>query len=239
MSATPAPRQDDITQDKLAQAAVVDIRDGMMVGLGTGRAASRGIRALAQRVQAESIEVTCVATSRRSSDLATELGLTVVPMSEVAHVDVLFDGVDELEPGLAMTKGAGGAMTWEKIVAEAADLRVYLMDESKIVARLGERFPLPVEVIEFARGTASARLETLGLQVAVREGEDGRPYRTDENNLVLDCVYGDTSRGDLNALATSIDRIPGVIGHGLFVNHADRVLIESADRSRLETRVRP
>lgn len=238
MSASSASDTTDITQDRLAQAAVEDVRDGMMVGLGTGRAASRGIRALAHRVNTENLRVTCVATSHRSADLATELGLTVVPMCDVAHVDLLFDGVDELEPGLSMTKGAGGAMTWEKIVAEAADLRIYLMDEAKIVTRLGERFALPVEVIEFARSTASERLRELGLSPSVRMTDDGSPYHTDEGNLVVDCGYGETSSGDLQALAVALDRIPGVIGHGLFVDQADRVFIESADRTRLERRDR-
>ncbi len=226
--------------DLLAQAAVESIGAGMTIGLGTGRAASRGIHALAEKAKRESLEVTCVATSRRSAELALSLGLRVVPMRDVARVDVLFDGVDELEPGLAMTKGAGGAMTREKIVADAAELRIYLMDESKLVQRLGERFALPVEVLEFGLAATSAGLQRLGLAPRLRKiGDEAQDsYLTDEGNLVLDCAYGETSRGDLLQLARDIDSIPGVVGHGLFVTQADVVLIESADRQRLERRQR-
>ncbi|MCC6907266.1 MAG: ribose-5-phosphate isomerase RpiA [Phycisphaerales bacterium] len=234
---TQDPRQTDL----LAQAAVESIRTGMIVGLGTGRAASRGIHALAERVKRESLDITCVATSRRSAELALSLGLSVVPMRDVARVDVLFDGIDELEPGLAMTKGAGGAMTREKIVADAADLCIYLMDDSKLVQRLGERFALPVEVLEFGLAATSAGLERIGLGPLLRTvGDETQDlYLTDEGNLVLDCAYGETSAGDLLQLSRDIDSIPGVVGHGLFVTQADVVLIESADRQRLERRERP
>ncbi len=226
--------------DLLATAAVEPVGHGMMVGLGTGRAASRGIHALAEKVRHESLSVTCVATSRRSAELAISLGLDVVPMRDVSRVDVLFDGVDELEPGLAMTKGAGGAMTRERIVADAADLRIYLMDESKLVQHLGERFALPVEVLEFGLASTSAGLEALGLVPSMRRvGDESKDlYLTDEGNLVLDCAYGDAASGHLLELSSEIDLIAGVVGHGLFVTQADVVLIESADRKRLERRER-
>lgn len=225
--------------DRLASAAVEPVRSGMLVGLGTGRAASRGIHSLAQRVQRERLKITCVATSRRSAELALSLGLDVVPMRDVERVDVLFDGADEVEPGLALTKGAGGAMTREKIVADAAGLRLYLMDESKLVGRLGERFPLPVEVLEFGLAATSGALRRLGLTPTLRLASDSRePYLTDEGNLVLDCAFGETSRGDLLQLARAIDGVSGVVGHGLFVTQADVVLIESADGQRVERRER-
>ncbi len=227
--------------DRLAAAAVEPVQRGMLVGLGTGRAASRAIHALARRVTHERLEVTCVATSRRSAELATSLGLQVLPMRDVPRVDLLFDGADEIEPGLAMTKGAGGAMTREKIVADASDRRLYLMDESKVVARLGERFPLPVEVLEFGLASTSAALKRLGLGPTIRcsPDEPREPYLTDEGNPVLDCAYGDASRGNLLELSNAIDSIAGVVGHGLFVTQADVVLIESADGQRVQRRVRP
>ena len=238
--------RDDPARDTLARAAIADVRDGMTVGLGTGRAASRGIRALARRAQREDwTRLRCVATSTRSRDLAVSLGLVVVPMRDVPRVDLLFDGADELDPNLAMTKGAGGAMTWEKIVAQAARRRVYLMDSSKIVARLGERFALPVETLEFGLAFVDERMRALGLSPRLRRRRDERTgeesdYRTDEGNLVLDCGYGTTRRDtldDLRLLAGAIDAIPGVIGHGLFVDQADVAIIESPDGT-LERRER-
>lgn len=210
----------------------------MVVGLGTGRAASRGIRALAAKVSVERLGITCVATSKRSGELAMSLGLTVLPMSDVAHVDVLFDGADEVDPQLSMIKGAGGAMTWEKVVAESADLRIYLIDESKLVKRLGERYALPVEVIEFARASAVARLSRLGLVPTVRTGEGGSFYRTDEGNLVVDAEVPQGLAMSAARLSAEILAVPGVLDHGLFVDQADVVYIESGDGSRVEKRMR-
>lgn len=241
--------------DQLANLAVAPIALGMVVGLGTGRAASRAIHALGQRVKNESLKITCVATSARSAELAASLGLHVRSMRGVCEIDYLFDGADEVDPNLAMTKGAGGAMTWEKIAAEAASKRVYCIDESKLVEHLGERFALPVEVLEFGVLVTAQRLRLLGLAPALRLDDkstlalaDGaneiagtafdRAARTDEGNCILDCGYGDSVTSGLKALADGIDLIPGVIGHGLFVDQADEVLIESEDRSRVERRVR-
>ncbi len=229
--------------DQLAEHAVADIEDGMLVGLGTGRAASRGIHALAHKVHTHNLSITCVATSLQSATLAESLGLTVLAMRDIPALDILFDGVDELDPNLAMTKGAGGAMTREKIVAEAARMRIYMMQRSKVVSHLGEHFRLPVEVLEFGLASIQRRLidEIKLSSCEVRmNGDDGsQVYRTDEGNLVLDCAYGDSALGDLNKLDTSLNNLPGVIGHGLFVSQADIVLIEKDDGSgELECRKR-
>jgi len=230
----------EVQNDLLAQAAVEPVTNSMMVGLGTGRAASRGIHALAEKVKAESLDITCVATSHRSAELAESLGLIVRPMREVDHVDYLFDGVDELDPTLAMLKGAGGAMTREKIVAESADQCVFLMDESKLVTRLGERMPLPVEVLDFGLKATERRLRKLGLEPKQRSVDDDpqQPYLTDEGNPVLDCDFGRAQELEISTLSAYLDWTPGVVGHGLFVTQADMVLIESADRSHLTRRVR-
>ena len=116
-----------MTQDLLATAAVKDIISGMKVGLGTGRAATRAIRALAQRAAAERLDLRCVATSQASHDLAATLGLVVGSLEEIGRLDFLFDGADEVDPALQMIKGRGGAMTREKIVAHASARRVYLI----------------------------------------------------------------------------------------------------------------
>jgi len=218
--------------DLLAIEAVRDVADGMVVGLGTGRAASRAIEMLARKVQSDNLAVECVATSVRSAELARSHDLTVRPMRDVPRVDLLFDGVDELDPSLAMTKGGGGAMTREKIVAEAAERRIYLMQQSKRVRRLGERMPLPVEALEFGLASIAGRLDRLGLTPRVRTSaaDPDAPVRTDEGNLILDCKYGDAAEGDLFQLDRALNAIPGVVGHGLFVDQADVVIIEPDDR---------
>src|SRR5580704_8854497 len=133
-----------MTQDLLAAAAVKDIVTGMTVGLGTGRAATRAIRALAERAAAERLALRCAATSRASHDLAAKLGLIVGSLEEIGHIDYLFDGADEVDPVLRMIKGRGGAMTREKIVAHASARRVYLIQSDKLSSRLakGRRCPL-------------------------------------------------------------------------------------------------
>jgi ribose 5-phosphate isomerase A len=207
-------------QDALAAAAVEEIRSGMTVGLGTGRTAARAIEALARRVSAERMRLVCVATSRASEELARRLRLPMLAMEEVEHIDYLFDGADEVDASMRMIKGRGGAMTREKIAAHAAARRVYLVQSSKLVERLGETAPLPIEVMRFGLAATRRALRTLGLDGPLRGGE----YVTDDANPAIDAPL--PAGLDLAQLATALDQTPGVVGHGLFLVEADLVLIE-------------
>jgi len=223
--------------DALAAAAVSPVRPGMVVGLGTGRAAARGIRALADRATAEPLGITCIATSLASAQLASSLGLTVAPLAEASHVDYLFDGADEVDPAIRMIKGRGGAMTRERIVAAMADRCVYLVDDSKLVTRLGERAPLPVEVIPEAVGEVRAALVRLGLNTApLRAATDGSPARTDNGNMILDVPLPPII--DVDALGAALDHVPGIVDHGLFLTEASEVIVESATGLRTMRRDR-
>jgi ribose 5-phosphate isomerase A len=222
--------------DALAAAAVEEIRTGMTVGLGTGRAATRAIEALARRVLAEQLKVVCVATSQESDGLGRRLGLEVRPMEGVETVDFLFDGADAVDPALRMIKGRGGAMTREKIVAHAAGRRVYLIQATKLVERLGGGTPLPVEVLRFGLATTQRALRQLGLHGRLRVREDGAVYQTDNGNPVVDAPIADGM--DPATLGVALDALPGVVGHGLFLNEADLVLIEDA-QGHVSRRVRP
>ena len=210
--------------DALAQAAVAEILSGMMVGLGTGRAATRAIKALAGRVSAERLDILCVATSRESDELGRTLGLRVRPMETTEAVDYLFDGADEVDPELRMIKGRGGAMTREKIVAHAAARRVYLVQTAKMVTRLGVTAPLPVEVLRFGLAATRLALRRLGLDGPLRAREGGGEYETDNGNPVIDAPLPPGT--DTLQLASALDGLPGVIGHGLFLDEADVVLAE-------------
>lgn len=212
--------------DKLALAAIEPIRSGMIVGLGTGRAAARAIRALGARLVAEKLSIICVATSEASATLARSLGLDVKPMARTARVDYLFDGADEVDPQHRMIKGRGGAMTRERIVAHAAQRRVYLIDESKLVPHLGMRAPLPIEVLEFALSSVLEQIKSVGLgDTFVRLSTPEHPVRTDEGNMILDAHMPASS--DPNAIAAQLDAMSGVIDHGLFLNEADEVIVET------------
>jgi ribose 5-phosphate isomerase A len=215
--------------DLLARLAVEPLETGMIVGLGTGRAATRGIHALAARVNQGTLKVQCVATSEASGSLARELGLTVLPFAEVERVDYLFDGADEVAPDLSMLKGHGGAMTREKIVAQASAKRVYLVDETKMVKRIGERFALPIEVLPFALASVRTRLTALGLEGPIRTREAGDVYHTDNGFVVIDAAV--QPGADVRSLNESLAAIDGVLGHGLFLTEADEVFVESKDRS--------
>ncbi|MEA2802740.1 MAG: ribose 5-phosphate isomerase [Rhodospirillaceae bacterium] len=216
-----------MTQDLLAAAAVKDIVSGMAVGLGTGRAATRAIRALAQRAATERLVLRCVATSQASHDLAATLGLTVGSLEEIGPLDFLFDGADEVDPELRMIKGRGGAMTREKIVAHASAQRMYLIQSSKLSSRLGEKAPLPIEVLASDLAAVRQTLRTIGLEGPIRLKADGTPYKTDNGNPVIDAPL--PSDLDVVQLGACLDKLSGVVGHGLFLTEANDVLIEDAD----------
>lgn len=239
------------TVDALAQAAVSEVRTGMVVGLGTGRAAARGVRALAARVAEEGLAVTCVSTSRATDELALELGLRVIDLNDApgGRVDLLFDGADEVDPGLMMIKGGGGAMTRERIVAHAARRRIYMVGSEKLSPRLGTRFRLPVEVLPLARRLVERELEALELEGTWRQ----RPmsgtgattdYLTDNGNAVIDVTLPApiaANPEELMDLEADIKALPGVVDHGLFLLECQTLLVEwagGAHGARLERRDR-
>jgi ribose 5-phosphate isomerase A len=221
---TEAALEESATGDALALAAVAEVRGGMTVGLGTGRAATRAIKALAQRVSSERLDIVCVATSRESEDLGCRLGLRVQPMESTEFVDYLFDGADEVDPLLRMIKGRGGAMTREKIVAHAAARRVYLVQTSKVVQRLGENAPLPLELLRFGLAATRRELRALGLDGPLRPKPGGAEYETDNGNPVVDAPL--PRAADVVGLVEALDALPGLVGHGLFLTEADLLLVE-------------
>ncbi|MEM1166128.1 MAG: ribose-5-phosphate isomerase RpiA [Planctomycetota bacterium] len=217
--------------DPLAHAAIEPITPEITVGLGTGRTATRVIRLLADRASAGRFNGVCVATSEASARLARQLGLTVAAMQTMTQVDYLFDGADEIDNELRMIKGGGGAMTREKIVAWAAAKRVYLVQRRKVVDRLGQSFRLPIEVLQFGLSFVRMQLEREGLEPIVRADESG-VVLTDQSHCILDVKLPEGV--DLVRLAAHVDGIPGVVGHGLFLNEADEVLIEDEESDQIE-----
>ena len=210
--------------DSFAQEAIRSIQSGMTVGLGTGRSATRAIRALAERVRLDRLSIRCVATSHASEHAAAELGLEVHPFGKVEKVDVLFDGVDEIDPKLRMLKGQHGAVARQRLVARAASRRIYLGDEAKLVSRLGTQATLPVAVLAFGLAFVREELRNIGLSGVIRRRMDGEQYITDDGNLVIDVTLPDR---DPEQVAQDLDSLPGVVDHGLFITEADEVLLET------------
>lgn len=187
------------------------VQDGMRVGLGTGTTAHWLIVALGERA-AQGLDITCTATSRRSEQLAREHGLTVVSPDEIGALDMALDGADEVDPAFNLIKGGGGAHLREKIVAQMAQTFVVVVDDSKLVTQLGA-FGLPLEILDFAPAVVAARVTALGARSLTT-----RPDRSDNGNLLVDADFGAIT--DPAALATELDRIPGLIEHGLFLADA-------------------
>lgn len=220
--------------DALAEAAIAPITRGMIVGLGTGRAATRGILALARRNRRENLGVRCIATSRDSGALARAEGLEVLDPSTVDRIDYLFDGADEVDAHLAMLKGMHGAVVGERLAACLATQRVYLVQREKLVARLGSRGPVPVVILPSAVAAVLAGLRGLGLTGDLRRSAAGEPVRVDDGHLVIEVpIDGREPR----EMAAQLDRLAGVIDHGLFIEECDELLIETPGRP-LERRSR-
>jgi ribose 5-phosphate isomerase A len=216
-------RTDDRDAEKAAaaDAAVAEIRDGMLIGLGSGSTAAGAVRAVGRRV-AQGLRVECVATSRATEALARSLGLTVRPFDDIARLDLTIDGADEIDPALRAIKGGGGALLREKVVAAASDRVSIIVDSSKVVGRLGA-FPLPIEVLPFAGAWVRRALAELGGTATRRHAADGSPFRTDQGNLIFDTAFGPIE--DAIGLAAHLAQVPGIVEHGLFLDEIDALFI--------------
>jgi ribose 5-phosphate isomerase A len=210
----------------LATHALAFVKAGDVVGLGSGRAASAFVHALAARAR-EGLRVRGVATSEDTAQLARELGIDLVGLE--AEIELTVDGADEVDGRLDLIKGHGGALVRERIVAAASRRQIILVTPEKLVDTLGTRGPLPVEVLPFALPLCRRRLEELALKPALRMQEE-RPFVTDNFNVILDC---DTGPIDNPAdLERKIRAIPGVIDTGLFLGTAHMVVVSDGESVR-------
>lgn len=213
------------------------IENGSVVGMGTGSTAAMAIRALGERIANEGLSVTGVPTSFFSEQLALECGIPTTTLDASPELDIAFDGADEVDPAFNLIKGRGAAHTREKVVAAASRRLVVLVDDSKLVAQLGTRMPVPVEVVPMGVSPVMRRLETLGATCAIRMGErkDG-PVVSDQGMWIVDARFDGID--DAASLAQSISMMPGVVDHGLFLGLTTDLLIGHAD-GRVEHRTPP
>ena len=211
-------------KEAAARASLKYVRDGLIVGLGTGSTARIAIRYLGERVR-DGLKIRGIPTSIASRDLAIQLGIPLTNFDEVQEIDVTIDGADEFDPALNLIKGGGGAMLREKIVASATKKLVIVTDSTKQAPLLG-KFPVPVEVIGFAEALLAKKIAELGASVAQRKDGAGKPYVTDEGHHILDCRFGQIP--DSADLARKLSDMPGIVEHGLFVGMASVVLMANA-----------
>jgi ribose 5-phosphate isomerase A len=211
----------DQEKEAAARASLRFVRDGDIVGLGTGSTAVYAVRFLGERVQA-GLKIRGIPTSIHTQDLATSLGIPLTTLDEVQEIDVTIDGAVEFDPQIRLIKGGGGALLREKIVASATKKFVIIADSSKQVPVLG-KFPVPVEVIKFAEALVAKKISAMGAAVKARADASGRKFITDEGNHILDCHFGQIP--DPPALARKLETTPGVVEHGLFIGMASIALI--------------
>lgn len=193
----------------------------MVIGLGTGRTASYAIRKIGGMVKS-GMEFTAIPTSAASSELAESLGIRISTLEEHSVIDVTIDGADEVDPSLNLVKGKGGALLREKIVADSTKQEIIVVDEGKLVRRLGEKEAVPVEVMRFGYLHTAGRLASLGCKAVTRQ-EGGSFFITDNGNYIVDCIFPLIE--DPARLQERINTIPGVVDNGLFIGMASRAVV--------------
>ena len=215
-----------------AVAAVAQLESGMIVGLGSGSTATLAIGAMGKRVAEEGLRIVGIPTSEKSAALARRVDIPLTTLGEHPRIDVTIDGADEVEMGaLNLIKGGGGDLLREKIVASASARLVIIVDETKLVDRLGRRFAVPVEVEPFGWQSTAIRLKQLRGDPTLRLASDGRTFVTDGGHYILDIAFGAIeSPASLDA---SLNGVVGVMEHGLFIGMASQVIVGGAKGVRM------
>ena len=224
------PNARDHLKRAAAERAVEFVENGMVIGLGTGSTAAFVIDSLSRRV-AQGLSVVAIPTSEHTAETARSLGIPLASFGEHRRIDLAIDGADEVERGtLNLIKGHGGALLREKIVAAASERFVVVVDDEKLVDRLGERFPIPVEIVQFGWQATAAALEKLGTRPELRQ-TDGRTFVTDGGNFILDCPFGSIT--EPRRLEQAINMTVGVVENGLFLGRSAAAIV--ASESGVET----
>jgi ribose 5-phosphate isomerase A len=217
---------DDLKR-QAAAAALAEVKPGMRLGLGTGSTAKLFVDLLGERVKA-GFDCLCVPTSEFTGAQAKSLGIPLTTLEETPELDLTVDGADEIGPGLALIKGAGGALLREKIVAAASRRMVVIADKSKVVDVLG-RFPLSIEVNRFGLAATTIMVEAVAAahrtegSVTLRLSKSGEPVVTDGGHLLLDALFGRIPEPE--ALSADLHRVPGVVEHGLFLGLCSKAYV--------------
>ena len=205
--------------------AATGVASGMRLGLGTGSTVAHFLRHLGARLASgELTDVVGVPTSIRTEKAARRLGIPVGTLAELAPLDLTVDGADEVDPQLNLIKGLGGALLREKMVAQASDRFVVVVDEAKLADRLGVRAPVPVEVVPFEYDSHWEWFRALGAVPELRRDEDGEAYTTDNRCVIIDCRFVD-GIGDPSDLETRLKHRAGVVESGLFLGMADEAVV--------------
>ena len=232
----PNDRQSKLKQEA-AEYAVQFVESGMVVGLGTGSTAIFATRRIAELLKAGKLKgIVGFATSKFIWEQAQQLGIPLMDQAMPSKIDVTIDGADEVDPKLNLIKGGGGALFREKIVAQASDREIIIVDDSKLSPCLGTKHTLPVEVSPFGWQSQLRFLQSLGARASIRNNADGSQFVTDSGNMIVDCDFGPIA--DPADLATKLGARAGIVEHGLFLGIANDVIVASESGVRHLKRTR-
>jgi ribose 5-phosphate isomerase A len=221
----------DQRKRRAAECAAALIDSGMRLGLGTGSTARHVLDVIGERLADGALrDIVGVPTSRATESYATRLGIPLVPLEAQDRLDLAIDGADEVDPGLDLIKGLGGALLWEKIVESTADRLAIVVDDGKLVDRLGQRSPLPVEVVPFSWKAQLRHMRGVGAEPAIREA-DGKPFMTDSGHYIVDCTFPHGIE-DATQVEAALRARPGIVATGLFLGMATDVFVAGADDVR-------
>ncbi len=212
------------------------VKSGMVLGLGSGSTSALMVQAIGRKLREGTLrDIIGVPSSSNIATVAREAGVPLTTLDDHPSLDLNLDGADEVDPNLGLIKGLGGALLWEKIVATASRQVVILVDDTKLVTRLGTKVPLPVEVVPFGWKTHLSFVESLGAEPTLRTEPDGRPFVTDEGNYILHCRF-EGGIADPVELEARLRGRAGIVGTGLFLGVAHQVIVGRADGVEVLTR---
>lgn len=225
--------QVDHWKREVGEAAARLVENGMVVGLGSGTTALQFVSALGRRIERENLRFVGIATSEQTQQFARNLKIPLSTLGDHTELDLDVDGADEIEVGsLYLIKGHGGALLREKVVAAASKRMAVIGDESKLVQRLGSRFSVPVEVVQFGWQVTNKRLAALGSKTVLRiDKTTGKPFVTDGGNYIIDCDFGPMANP--KDIAHHLDHVTGSVEHGLFLGFVSEAVIAGKDGVRI------
>lgn len=220
-------------KQQAASRALEFVKNGMVVGLGTGSTTRIFIDSLGEKIKSGELHgIKGVPTSIASAAQARALGITITTLSKNPQLDIAIDGADEVDPQLDLIKGMGGALLREKIVEIFARTFIVIVDESKLVSNLGLSSPLPVEIVQFEAEAHVQWLNSLDCEAHLLRDEYGNLVETDNKNFLVHCIFPN-GIGNVGELADKLANRPGIVEHGLFLNMANKVVVAGSSGTRI------
>jgi len=217
-------KQQSAEKKAAAVAAAQLVESGMLVGLGTGSTAAYLVDELGRRVAEDGLRIVALPTSEKTAAQARGLKIPLVTFAERTEIDLTIDGADEVVPGpLYLIKGHGGALLREKIVASASRRMFVIVDETKVVAKLGSTMSVPVEVVPFGWQSTQRKLEKLGAKTELRMAANAEPFVTDGGHYIINCDFG--AMENPKEIAHHLDHVVGAVEHGLFLGFASKAFV--------------